>query len=202
MATITSPVIHRFVWVYSAHRWPTTKSIAIKSALETRRANTGFENIRNGTAAGKQETKTRQKQAMAPKKSSQVIRPAGGHWTAGETREDGIVDRLAILWPRERRDVRLHFISKDTERGLTIGGKLNRTNDARLLALVGHAVHDVHDAIDDAPGEIAAQRRQQELAHSGLALRDSEAGGECDLQHHNESETELHPAGWWDPGTV
>src|ERR1700741_3749047 len=64
--TMAEPAANRLIPTYCAHFCPTTKSKATNRKLDTRKAICGREKMRNGTAAGRQDKKTSQKQATAP----------------------------------------------------------------------------------------------------------------------------------------
>ena len=64
------------------------------------------------------------------------------------------------------------------------------------LAPNGHAIHDVHDGVNNAPGDITADRGMEELPRARFARVRSQPGGKRDRQHHDQAEEDFaQPAG-------
>jgi hypothetical protein len=64
---------------------------------------------------------------------------------------------------------------------------LNRLDQPHFAAAHRYAIHDIHDCIDNPPGEIAADGGEQKLTNSGSPFSHRQPGSQGDGQHHDQT---------------
>jgi hypothetical protein len=82
-------------------------------------------------------------------------------FAVGEVVKDGPGECLTVLQPGQRFELWLDFIADNVEGCAWVRSGSNCLEKARPLGAHGHAVHDVHDTVDNAPRDVAAPRRLQ-----------------------------------------
>jgi hypothetical protein len=163
--------------------------MTMATKFETRSASDGPEMKTNGRTTGSVEKKTRPKTPAAPSKSSPVRRGlAGGSGNARRPMEG-----LELVRIQYGCDALRQFVG-DCLPGF--GGTAGGAHSAKRIKFAAtgcEAVHEIHDGVDYAPRQIAAQRPDEHLAHVRLAgAAHTYRTGK--REHHNYTDQHLQHA--------
>lgn len=186
------PVRHGLSVVYRAHRYPVQNSKKIRIAFEIRSAVQASSTKRNGSVAGMLAKNTSQKLAIAPKNPR-------GHAERPEARGSHIarhapVELGAVRIFASRADQPVQLLPDDGG-GLFLGGGVpDQGPHARKSPAFEDLPADVQRAIDDAPGDVAADRGDEQLPSGPGFVPHDQARREREGQGHDESEQDLAKA--------
>ena len=145
-------------------------------ALETRRAGTALlhENERDHHRERGEEDEQEHADGAQPI----VLAQARALGRLGQLLQP-LAHRFQFRRLQDGRDHRRQRVRDEALRLLRIGGLAHGPEGHEAAALLGQAAHQIQDAVDDAPGQVAAQRADEHRADIVAAgLGDAERAGE------------------------
>ena len=144
----------------------------------------------NGTATGKVERNTRRKTPGAPRQSEPPRR-------AGPGGSGSCCSRWCIAFElrrlQNRRDHGRQRVRDQPLRLPRVRGRAHGPEDRQVAPLLGQAAHEIEDPVDDAPGQVAAERADEHRADVlAPGLGHAQRTGEG--QDHDQAEEHLGDA--------
>jgi hypothetical protein len=134
--------------------------------LESLSAGTGSESKTKGRITGSVERNTRQKTPAAPSPIVAVQAWSDGWlWQRAQTR----VEARKVAWRKDGDNALRQPLRNRLPRFFGVANAAHRSEGIVFAATRGEAVHEIHNGINDAPGEVAAQRPDEHFAHIRLA---------------------------------
>jgi hypothetical protein len=158
--------------------------------LESLSAGTGSESKTKGRITGSVERNTRQKTPAAPSPIVAVQAWSDGWlWQRAQTR----VEARKVAWRKDGDNALRQPLRNRLPRFFGVANAAHRSEGIVFAATRGEAVHEIHNGINDAPGEVAAQRPDEHFAHIRLA-RAAHAQRAGEREHHDYPAQHLEDA--------